>query len=275
MLRLLNYLLSKGIATSPGISSPLDQIARGLPYVTQSPCLGEECNSCAEACPTDAITIKDGVPRANVTLDLGKCIACGLCTDVCTTDTLVENLSTQVARKNREDLILSNVEKPPTEAKGPAKAVPPFMTKSLHARVVSTGCSACDLEVGASSNPVFDLDRLGVHVVASPRHADALLVTGPVAIGMQNAVVRCYEAMPDPRIVVAVGTCAISGGVHSGGYASGDGLDKILPVDVYIPGCPPHPWSMLHGVMTARGNAPMDKLFVEKKRTKAAESNPK
>ncbi len=265
MLRLLNYLLNKGVATSQGISSPLDQMARGLPYVTQSPCLGESCNACADACPTDAIRIKDAVPRASVTLDLGKCIQCGLCTEICTTDTIVENLSTQVARKNREDLILSNEEKAPVAKSTEAKAVPPFMNQSLHARVVSTGCSACDLEVGASGNPVFDMDRLGVYIVASPRHADALMVTGPVAKGMQNAVLRCYEAMPDPRIVVAVGTCAISGGVHAGGYADGNGLDKILPVDVYIPGCPPHPWSMLHGVMTARGNAPMDKLFVEKK----------
>jgi Ni,Fe-hydrogenase III small subunit len=124
---------------------------------------------------------------------------------------------------------------------------------SLHARVVSTGCSSCDAEIGASGNPVFDIERFGLHIVASPRYADALFITGPVSKAMQSPLERCYGAMAEPRVVVAIGTCAISGGVHKGGYASANGADAILPVNVYIPGCPPHPWSIVHGVLVAMG----------------------
>jgi Ni,Fe-hydrogenase III small subunit len=124
---------------------------------------------------------------------------------------------------------------------------------SLHTRVVSTGCSATDAEIGAAGNAIFDVDRLGVHIVASPRYADALFVTGPVSKGMQEAVLRCYNAMPEPKVVAAVGTCAISGGVHRGGYAGANGVTDLLPVSVFIPGCPPHPWMILHGVLLAMG----------------------
>ena len=95
------------------------------------------------------------------------------------------------------------------------------------------------------------MERFGVHIVASPRYADALMVTGPVGKGMQLALERCYEAMPNPRMVVAVGTCAISGGVHRGGYTKAFGVDQVLPVDVYIPGCPPHPWQIVYGTLLA------------------------
>ncbi len=277
MLKLLTYLLENGIATSAKICPPLEQNARGLPYVTQSPCIGEACNACASACPTDAIEINDSSPEASVKLDLGSCIGCGLCTDICTTGTLIENLSTQTARTSREDLIMTNTAKrEPIAGNEPqvlenGARVPRFFGRSIHARVVTTGCTACDLEIGASTNPVFDLDRFGVHIVASPRHADVLIATGPAGKGMQNALRRCYDAMTDPRRVIAMGTCAISGGVHKGGYTHANGLDKILPVDVYVPGCPPHPWSVIHGVLTARGTAPNSERLVKKKNKIQAE----
>lgn len=266
MLKMLSYLLKQGIATSSTICPPLEETARGLPHVTSSPCMGEECNACAPICPTTAIEVKDGT-KPTVRLDLGACIACGLCTAVCPTETIVENLSTQVARSKRSDLILTNSDEQPaskTKAEHP-KPIATAFKRSIHARVVSTGCSACDLEIGASTNPVFDVERFGVQIVASPRAADVLMVTGPVAKGMQTAVIRCYEAMPDPKMVIAVGSCAISGGVHKGGYTEANGLDSILPVDVYIPGCPPHPWSVIHGIMTAR-DASKARELKEKKR---------
>jgi Ni,Fe-hydrogenase III small subunit len=128
-----------------------------------------------------------------------------------------------------------------------------WFSRSVAARVVSTGCSACDMELGAAGNPIFDIERFGVHIVASPRFADALIITGPVSKGMQEALVSCYGAMSSPRVVVALGTCAISGGVHKGGYAEANGVENILPVNVYIPGCPPHPWSIIHGMLLAMG----------------------
>jgi Ni,Fe-hydrogenase III small subunit len=122
-------------------------------------------------------------------------------------------------------------------------------------REVSTGCNATDLEVQATTNPIFDAARFGVHFVASPRFADALLVTGPVARGMREAVVRCHRAMGAPRLVLAVGTCAVSGGLHRGGYAEAEGVSVVLQPDVYVPGCPPHPWSIIHGLLVAMGRA--------------------
>jgi Ni,Fe-hydrogenase III small subunit/NAD-dependent dihydropyrimidine dehydrogenase PreA subunit len=252
MLRLLSYLFSQKLATVRDACPPLDSSARGLPALTQEPCSGNQCNACVEVCPTDAIKVlpeKNADGGAKVSLDLGCCIGCGLCFANCPTGTIAETLSTRNAVRNREDLVLTNdTTLRVTERGTKAEAKNPFH-RSLHARVVSTGCSSCDMEIGASGNPVFDIDRFGVHIVASPRYADALVVTGPVGKGMQNAVKRAYEAMPEPRVVVAAGTCAISGGVHRDGYANANGLDNILPVDVYIPGCPPHPWQIIYGIL--------------------------
>jgi Ni,Fe-hydrogenase III small subunit/Pyruvate/2-oxoacid:ferredoxin oxidoreductase delta subunit len=260
MIRLLTYLLSQPRATVAAPPFPnFDPDHRGLPMVTDSPCAGSACNACAEACPTDAIFVKDESGSGKVTLDLGRCIGCGLCVELCPSETIVENASTSVAQRKREDLILSNEKKPDyaasDQAQSGSKSADNMFANSVHARVVSTGCSACDAEIGASGNPVFDIERFGIHIVASPRYADALMVTGPVSRGMQDPLIRCYEAMPDPRIVIAVGTCAISGGVHRDGYTRANGTDSILSVDVYIPGCPPHPWSIIHAVQLAQGKA--------------------
>ena len=127
--------------------------------------------------------------------------------------------------------------------------------RSLHVRQVDAGsCNGCELEIAATTNPLFDLERFGVHFVASPRHADLLLVTGPVTRNMEIALQRTYEATPEPRIVVAVGACGCSGGIFGeGGYAALGGVDRVLPVDVYIPGCPPRPQAILNGLLVAIG----------------------
>lgn len=250
MLKILTYIMKNGIATVRDPFPPLEDDADGMPMITEQACAGSGCNACAEVCPTNAIDVSND-QDGKVTLDLGSCIGCQLCVDICPTGTITGNRSTKLAKRRRNDLILSN--------KGnkletiPLSAAEKVFKRSLHARVVATGCSACDLEIGACGNPVFDLERFGVQIVASPRFADALIVTGPVGKGMRDSLLRCYAAMPDPKVVIAVGTCAISGGVHKNGYAEANGLDKILPVDVYIPGCPPHPWSIIHGVSLAMG----------------------
>jgi Ni,Fe-hydrogenase III small subunit len=127
--------------------------------------------------------------------------------------------------------------------------------RSLHVRQVDAGsCNGCELEIAAITNPVYDLERFGIHLVASPRHADVLLVTGPVTRNMEIALRRTYEAAPDPRVVVAVGACGCSGGIFGEGtYAAIGGVDRVLPVDVYIPGCPPRPQAILNGLLVAMG----------------------
>jgi Ni,Fe-hydrogenase III small subunit len=127
--------------------------------------------------------------------------------------------------------------------------------RSLHVRQVDAGsCNGCELEIAATTNPLYDLERFGIHLVASPRHADVLLVTGPVTRNMEIALRRTYEAAPEPRVVVAVGACGCSGGIFGEGtYAAVGGVDCVLPVDVYIPGCPPRPQAILNGLLVAMG----------------------
>ena len=127
-----------------------------------------------------------------------------------------------------------------------------LLRRSLHVRHLDAGsCNGCDWEIQALLGPVYDIQRLGIDVVASPRHADLLLVTGSVTRNLRQAALRTWEAMPEPRLVVAVGACACGGGVLQGSYATSGGVDKVLPVDVYIPGCPPRPQALIHGLLVA------------------------
>lgn len=128
--------------------------------------------------------------------------------------------------------------------------------RSLHIREVDAGsCNACEVEVNALSNPIYDIERFGLHIVASPRHADMLLVTGPVTRNMELALLKTYNATPSPKLVAAMGSCACNGGIFGDTYASCGGVDKVIPVDVYIPGCPPRPQAVIFGLMVA-----LDKL---------------
>jgi len=257
MLELFGYLVKQGVATQTSICPDLASGVRGLPKLTEAPCQ-EGCQACVEVCPTDAIKVLN-IDGGTVTLDLGACIGCGLCVDICPTGTIANNASTRTATRTREALVLSNKTLPGEPVREPAQIKANPFKRSVAARVVSTGCSACDMELGASGNPIFDIERFGVTVVASPRFADALVVTGPVSKGMQSALLSCYEAMSAPKIVVALGTCAISGGVHKGGYAEANGVSELLPVSVFIPGCPPHPWSIIYGMLLAMDRAPVSK----------------
>lgn len=126
--------------------------------------------------------------------------------------------------------------------------------RSLHIRHLDSGsCNGCDWELTALLNPVYDIQRLGIDFVASPRHADLLLVTGVMTRNLEEAARLTYEAMPEPRLVVAVGACAIGGGVFSQTYASAGGIQRVLPVDVFVPGCPPRPEAIIHALLTATG----------------------
>lgn len=134
------------------------------------------------------------------------------------------------------------------------RAVQRTLGRSLHIRHLDAGsCNGCDWEIAALLNPYHDVQRFGIDFVASPRHADLLLVTGTMTRNLEQAAVRTWEAMPRPRLVVATGACAINGGVFAGSYAGRDGIAEVLPVDVRIPGCPPRPEALIHGLLVAVG----------------------
>jgi Ni,Fe-hydrogenase III small subunit len=153
---------------------------------------------------------------------------------------------------DRKELILNNASSDTL----PSAPRSPFR-RSIHLRVISTGDNASDLEAAATHNAIFDAGRFGIHLVASPRFADALLVAGPVPRAMQEPLRQCYDAMAEPRLVIAVGASAISGGIHRGGYAGADGVDSVLQASAYIPGNPPHPWYIIHGILLAMGGMPL------------------
>ena len=251
MIPTLIHLLKSPVATQRDLFPDIPEFSRGLPCLTSNRCQADAgCKACVESCPTDAITVAPTEGNGAVSLDLGRCIACGECMTVCPTGTISANRRTKVATRSREALILSNqigrrepVDRPPAS---------PFR-RSIHLREVSTGDNASDLEVAAANNPIFDSSRFGIHFVASPRFADALIVTGPVGKAMQEPLRRCYEAMAEPRLVIAVGASAISGVPHCGSYAEANGVDAILPVAVYVPGHPSHSWYILHGILLAMG----------------------
>jgi len=132
-----------------------------------------------------------------------------------------------------------------------------LFARSLHIREVDAGsCNGCELEISALGNPYYDLERFGLHFVASPRHADCLLVTGPVTRNMAEPLKRTYEATPDPKIVIAIGDCAINCGVFKDSYAVIGSVDKVIPVNVFVTGCPPEPADILRGILHALDRLP-------------------
>jgi Ni,Fe-hydrogenase III small subunit len=132
-----------------------------------------------------------------------------------------------------------------------------LFSRSLHIRQVDAGsCNGCELEIGALNNPYYDLERFGMHFVASPRHADCLLVTGPVTRNMADPLKRTYDATPAPKIVVAIGDCAYDCGVFAGGYGVVGPVSAILPVDAVVHGCPPAPRAILLGILAALEKQP-------------------
>jgi len=215
----------------------------------------EGCQACAEVCLTQAITMQpgnDGSKRLEV--DYGRCVVCQLCTEACPTEAMVPSSDWAFGVRRREDLVWQNE---PQRTLDVANRGMKGFRRSLHVRHVDAGsCNGCESELQALNNPFYNLHRLGIFFTASPRFADLLLVTGPVTYAMLNPLRATYEAMPEPRWVMAVGTCAVSGGVAEGGYSCGHGLEGVLPVDVYVPGCPPNPAAIIQALLMFLNRAP-------------------
>lgn len=217
------------------------------------------CGECARRCPSRAIVIEEDPKTIGINLD--ECIFCALCEDVCATGAATMTHQFELAEKKRNKLRASPLiiqedhlqsssdEIICRELKG---KIHQKFGRSLQIREVDAGsCNGCDYEINGLNNPFNDIERFGINFVASPRHADMLLVTGTATRNMQEALLKTYHATPDPKLVVAVGACACSGGIFQNSYATQNGIDGLIPVDVYIPGCPPRPQSILYGILMA------------------------
>lgn len=224
---------------------------RGRPRLDASRCPGG-CRACADACPTSAIAATGGT----LALDLGRCLFCTECTDACPEGAVEFTPDYRLASRARSALVIDGNPHKPRDAGELAlgREIRRLYGRSLKLRQVSAGgCNGCEADVSVLGTIVFDLGRFGIQFVASPRHADGLLITGPVTENMRLAVKKTYDAVPGPKIVIAVGACAISGGPYVDHHEIGNGADRAVPVDLYVPGCPPHPYTILEGLLGLLG----------------------
>ncbi len=229
----------------------------GKPVVDLGKCTF--CGACIRRCPSQAII--GNTEDRGIGFNYDACIFCTLCEEICEAGAITMSGEFELAEKDRtklragtlvvEERTLPDESYEVTCALLKEKAQK-LLGRSLAIREVDSGsCNGCDYEINALNNPFNDLERLGIHFVASPRHADMLLVTGTAVRNMELALVKTYNATPDPKLVVAVGACACSGGIFTDSYATRNGIDCILPVDVYIPGCPPRPQAIIYGILKA------------------------
>jgi formate hydrogenlyase subunit 7 len=220
----------------------------GMPRFEPDKC-EEGCRRCAEACLPGAIRVRDDATEGHVTVDYGRCVVCQMCVEACPTGALTASNDWAFGVRRREDLIWAQAAASAEgqTLKGEIRRV---FGRSLHIRHVDAGsCNGCESELQALNNPFYNLHRLGVFFTPSPRFADLLLVTGPVTYAMQGPLQEAYASLPEPRFVMAVGTCAVSGGINGGGYSCGNGVEGILPVDIYLPGCPPNPAAIIQALL--------------------------
>ena len=226
-----------------------DKMHRGLPKLDSEKC--NQCGKCKSVCPTGAIDLNP------MRIDMGKCIFCGDCERVCPTGAICFTNFNKLSADTREGLIVSDSTNPDffiTEAIKAKKEIKTCFGRSLKLRQVSAGgCNGCELELNACSNANFDMGRFGIEFVASPRHADGLVITGPITQNMAPALEDAYKCTPNPKVVILTGACAISGGLFRPSNAINRSFLEKNKVDLYIPGCPIHPLTFINGILSFIG----------------------
>ncbi|HNY86760.1 MAG TPA: 4Fe-4S dicluster domain-containing protein [Candidatus Hydrogenedentes bacterium] len=251
MIGPLRARLKQGYRTGnyPETVPELPERYRGLPVLDPAKCAAG-CGACADVCPTGAVSTASG----KAVLDLGRCLFCGECAAACPPQALAFTREHRLASHGREGLTVAGTDWR-QDAGRRGEELRRLFGRSFRLRQVSAGgCNACEADTNVLGTLVFDLGRFGIQFVASPRHADGILVTGPVSRNMEGALLKTYEAVPDPRVVIAVGACAVSGGVYAGhDEVAAGGVGALLPVDLWVPGCPPHPLTILDGLLRLIG----------------------
>ena len=223
----------------------------GRPTIEAARCPAD-CNACVRACPTNAIAVKDNQP----VIDMGKCLFCADCAKACPQQTIKFSDNYCLAARRRQELLVADNQTARRCDVAMDKDLKKLFGRSLKLRQVSAGgCNACEADTNVLNTLAWDLGRFGIQFVASPRHADGLLITGPVTQNTHLALKKTYDAVPEPKIVIAVGACAVSGGPYIDHEQAHNGADAVVPVDLYIPGCPPHPLTILDGLIRFLGRS--------------------
>lgn len=246
MLNLIRtvFLNGKQYINDP-LKAEVNTMFRGFPNIFDGEC--DKCGECISVCPSNAIK------TSPVKIDLGKCTFCGECEKVCSKSCITFTNKHKMAVDKKEKLIIESgrkYERYISNAIEARREINKIFGRSLKLRSVSAGgCNACEMELNACSNVNFDMRRYGVDIVASPKHADGIIITGPITENMVDALNDAYLSTPNPKIVIAMGTCAISGGIFEKSDAvNREFLDKVK-VDLYVPGCPVHPLTFINGVL--------------------------
>jgi Ni,Fe-hydrogenase III small subunit/formate hydrogenlyase subunit 6/NADH:ubiquinone oxidoreductase subunit I len=231
----------------PNVKPVLPDRFRGMPSLDQSRCV-KNCTRCIEQCPSGAIARQ----KTTLAIDLGLCLFCGKCADECPSKAIGFTRDYRLSVSRRADCLFTGEQL--QSARALERSIKRILGRSLKLRQVSAGgCNACEADTNVLNTLVFDLGRFGIQFVASPRHSDGLLITGPVPQNMKLALQKTYDAVPHPKIVIAVGACAIGGGIYRNHPEVNNGADGIVPVDLYVPGCPPHPMTILDGLLRLLG----------------------
>jgi len=237
---------AQGSQFIPDLAAAIPGGFRAKPLISEAPC-ASECGACQTACPSQAITL------APVQIDLGRCVLCGDCESACPSEKFTFSNDFKLASTSRDGLTLSAAQ-PDIDPVKVSQALRRRFGRSLKLRSVSAGgCNGCEMELNAVGNVNFDFGRYGVDFVASPRHADGLVLSGPITRNMASALQTCWDSMPEPKLVIAVGACAISGGVFADCEAVDRKFIETFKPTLYVPGCPTHPLTFIAGIMGLLG----------------------